>query len=1055
MGRSRWSAKRPANGLRNWRSVWTTRLTAHALIDDFATDRKLRAESLPLYVKLFGNDHRRTIDARLALERATVLEKLSPEDRRELARGKELNDKFMQLYSAGKYREALAPALDATEISRKILGPASPEYASALDGEALLYKLLGELAKAEQLATDALAIYKQAVGEKHPYYAGGLDILAEICMSRGVFAKAEPLYRQSMAIRKALFGSKHPDYARSLNNLAVLLDLVGDYAKAEPLYRQALDIRKTALGEKHPLYALTLHNLAGLYASVGDDLKAEALYRQALEIRKQVLGEQHPDYAATLAELAALYRRRRDYARAEPLYRQALAIRKATFGEKHPVYAAALNNLGMLYLDMRDFAKAEPLLISALEISKSALGAEHPEYASNLSNVAALYRAQGRLAKAISSQAEVLQIDRRVRGEQSLYTAEDAYSLAVLEQLNGDEAKAAQLFLAALHVYRDQLDLTAAVQSERQQLLLLKDAREILRSLMSAGDGAKLPLDQLYAELLTWKGSVAVRQQAIRQLSAEKSPETKKLVNELKQKSRALAKLSLSLAEPGQEIERRERLVQLTDEVEQAQQALAAQSAAFRSQLDLQRVAPADVQRALPDSVALVDFFEYFRYLRPEERTGKSHWDFQLVAFVVRNKSIERVELGPVLPIYEAIRMWRRAFVPLTTDEAPLATDPVPRDKQEPARRLRQLVWDKLDPDLAGVKTVLISPDGITARFPWSATPGKKPGTYLIEEMAVGIVPIPRLLAQVSNKQPAGKSASAAERTNPTPSLLVVGDVNYDAIADSGPDSALAMSAPRIARSGQLLHWQSLDATRPEMAAIADSFEQTFPDGKIERLRGGEATKAALVADIESHRYIHLATHGFFSPKELKSALDSGGDLAEDPGGQQSSLRSPIGYPPGLLSGLVLAGANQPAAEGKDDGVLTALEVAQLNLSHVELATLSACETGLGDLAGGEGVLGLQRAFQIAGAKSVVSTLWRVNDDATRTLMIDFYDNLWRKKLTKIEALRQAQLKMLRMESLASGPGRGLKFDDSQSPDENRRLPPYYWAPFVLSGDWR
>jgi CHAT domain-containing protein len=119
------------------------------------------------------------------------------------------------------------------------------------------------------------------------------------------------------------------------------------------------------------------------------------------------------------------------------------------------------------------------------------------------------------------------------------------------------------------------------------------------------------------------------------------------------------------------------------------------------------------------------------------------------------------------------------------------------------------------------------------------------------------------------------------------------------------------------------------------------------------------------------------------------------------------------------------------------------------------LATLSACETGLGDLAGGEGVLGLQRAFQIAGAKSVVSTLWRVDDDATRVLMTDFYDNLWRKKLSKPEALRQAQLKMLRLETLGAGPGRGLKFDESEPPDENHRLPPYYWAPFVLSGDWR
>jgi CHAT domain-containing protein len=104
----------------------------------------------------------------------------------------------------------------------------------------------------------------------------------------------------------------------------------------------------------------------------------------------------------------------------------------------------------------------------------------------------------------------------------------------------------------------------------------------------------------------------------------------------------------------------------------------------------------------------------------------------------------------------------------------------------------------------------------------------------------------------------------------------------------------------------------------------------------------------------------------------------------------------------------------------------------------------------LGESAGGEGVLGLQRAFQIAGARSVVATLWRISDDASRALMIDFYDNLWQKKMSKLEALRQAQLKMLR-----TGVSRGLKFADDQPPDKDHRLPPYYWAPFVLSGDWQ
>jgi CHAT domain-containing protein len=142
------------------------------------------------------------------------------------------------------------------------------------------------------------------------------------------------------------------------------------------------------------------------------------------------------------------------------------------------------------------------------------------------------------------------------------------------------------------------------------------------------------------------------------------------------------------------------------------------------------------------------------------------------------------------------------------------------------------------------------------------------------------------------------------------------------------------------------------------------------------------------------------------------------------------------GFHPGLLSGIVRAGVNRrPPPPGQDDGILTALEVASLDLSGCELAALSACETGLGESAGGEGLLGLQRAFQVAGARNVVASLWKVSDERTSALMEAFYENLWRKGLSPSAALREAQLAMLR----------------GDGPDD--RVPPFYWAAFVLSTD--
>jgi CHAT domain-containing protein len=256
--------------------------------------------------------------------------------------------------------------------------------------------------------------------------------------------------------------------------------------------------------------------------------------------------------------------------------------------------------------------------------------------------------------------------------------------------------------------------------------------------------------------------------------------------------------------------------------------------------------------------------------------------------------------------------------------------------------------------------------------------------------------------------------------------------------------ASLGRSAPR---GDVLAGWDELRATRTEIVSIRDSFEQRFPDGSVRMLRDAGATEGAVRTAAPSHRYLHLATHGYFAPAKLRSMLAQSADDARQRG--FATRQDVAGYHPGLLSGIVLAGANRPIAVDRDDGILTALEVGELNLSLVELVTLSACETGLGQAAGGEGVLGLQRAFQVAGAKTVVASLWSVRDDATRSLMIDFYDNLWNKKLSKIEALRQAQLTMLR-----EGIHRGLKLEDNQQPADNR-LPPYYWAAFVLSGDWR
>ncbi|MBY0232830.1 MAG: CHAT domain-containing protein, partial [Gemmataceae bacterium] len=196
-------------------------------------------------------------------------------------------------------------------------------------------------------------------------------------------------------------------------------------------------------------------------------------------------------------------------------------------------------------------------------------------------------------------------------------------------------------------------------------------------------------------------------------------------------------------------------------------------------------------------------------------------------------------------------------------------------------------------------------------------------------------------------------------------------------------------------------------------------------------LAKGDATSGKPRAALEKVRYAHLATHGWFAPADLKSVSE--GKRAA----RSADDRSPLGWNPLLLSGLAFAGASREPKAGEEDGILTALEVSETDLMRLELAVLSACETGLGEVADGEGLLGMQRAFAAAGARSVVATLWQVDDEAARRFMGEFYSLAWdaRRPVARIEALRRAHLAVLN----AGG----------------KREHPRSWAAFVLSGDWR
>jgi CHAT domain-containing protein len=350
---------------------------------------------------------------------------------------------------------------------------------------------------------------------------------------------------------------------------------------------------------------------------------------------------------------------------------------------------------------------------------------------------------------------------------------------------------------------------------------------------------------------------------------------------------------------------------------------------------------------------------------------------------------------------------------------------------------MRRLVWDVLSEGLDGAQTVLVSPDGVMGRIPLQALPGKQPDTFLIEDLSIAVVPVPQMLCERRNPDVSSKSAAP-------PALVMVGNVDFE--SEPGGEQRSADRSASAAR-GKAQRFGSLPGTRAEIEALRRLYQAHFKQPARPPLQGSAATESELRKNVAGAQYLHLATHGFFAPSQFKAADSvSANPLAAemDQAGQVA------GWNPGLLSGIVLAGANQDAGYQQDDGILTAAEVADLNLSTARLVVLSACETGLGQIAGGEGALGLQRAFQIAGARTVVSSLWKVDDAATQLLMAQFYENLWQKRMPTVAAFRQAQLSLLR-NSVDTSSLRGLDVESDQ-PSTSARLSPRLWAAFVISG---
>jgi CHAT domain-containing protein len=997
----------------------------------------------------------------LTIQSVQPVGKLTANQQELLGEARQLDVRVQQHWQSGEFVEALELAKRSLDIRERVMGKYFRSYINGMNSVAVFHQSLGDYASAEQLYEHMLELTEAVIGDQHPDYAIGLGNLAEVYHALGKFQRAESLHRRALRIFAEAVGTETPPYDNMLHNLSVLYLGLGDLARAEPLCQQVLHLREKVRGKRHPSFAISMETLGMIQHEMGDTASAAKLYEASLEIIAAALGKQHPDYAVTLYNLANACEEMGQHARAEALIKESLEIIERVYTRQSLRYADGVKGLASLYHLMGRYADAEPLYQQASAIIETVLGRESTEYAGYLEGQSWLALAKDELDRAESFAAQALEIRVRLLGKHHRQYVSSLGNLASVYYHKRDFARAEPLAAEALGILRAHLDEAVVIQSQRQQHLHQFESARQLYQYLSIAASANQFARSAWEQHLNWKGAVFVRQHEYQQIMRD--TELEGLWRSLQETTGQLSTLALhqprvtptgaKLEEQGSSRRKREQwstdLLTLAARKESLEKELSQNSDAFRR---ARRFVAADqMQAALPDGTALIDFAEYWAFEDPVKGRNSEP---QYLAFVARkNSDVAMIDLGPAKGIADSIKAWREPFYSgydaSSGDQAAL----------EAAQVLRQRVWEPLEPLVNGAETVLISPAGALGELPFAALPGRRPGTFLLEDYRLANVIVPSLLpAMLEQSRPSDRDRS----------LLLVGNIDYAAPisadnprGDVEPDPRTALVAAR----GTIGEWLALPHAAEEIGLIESVFLAQFGSAAVTRLAEREATEESLCQLAPQHANVHIVTHGFFADRRYRSSemamrdATVGNDrtpfelLGRDP-----RIRA---WQPGLLSGLVLAGANRPPAVQGQDGILTAEEVAYLPLANVDMVVLSACETDLSVVQEGERIAGLQRAFQVAGAACTVTSLWKVDDQATSQLMARFYQNHWEHRMSKLDALREAQLWMLNHVP-ASGQrqrrGTIARVNLAEKPPSkpaSERTSPYYWGAFVLSGDWR
>jgi len=869
-----------------------------------------------------------------------------------------------------KYRKYKRHFFDALE-PEKIADKSDLEKARSYNDVGEMFYASTKYKSAERSFHEAQKLYESSGSENTAEYCKLLSNLGLLYHTTGQYTRAK--YYSENAYNKRSNIGDNTGLAASLNNLAVLHKDMGNYNEAETLIHKAVQEALKNDGEKSSAYAIVLNNQAIIYQTTGRYSEAESVLKKAIGIASEELREKSPSYVKMKVNLALLYQLQERFDEAEAIYTEAIEIRKKRLGTRHPDYAVMLRNMASLLMLKGEYAKAEDNLNQAVAIYKRQFGEENPIYARSLNELGNYYLHQNDINKARKPLVDALAICRKTLGEHHPFHTDATESLAIMHWQDKNYSTAAALYRNVMKEYLHQIQTYFPPMSESEKTKFWEKIHpKFIRFYAFAAEAKGVEPDiaidmynyHIATKALLLSNSIKMRNSIMNSGDQALIKKYNEWADAREHISRLYSLSHDELAEEGHD------LAALEKNANDLEKELSQISDVFSKGLLSETITQEHVQKSLESGEAVLEMIRFRGYegIKP---TNSIHY-----AAIVLGPGMKR-------PVIVTMHNGREMEGKLATAYRKAMQE------GESGEEFYSHYWKPAEQLCTDFHTLYVSVDGIYNQINLNTM--KLPsGNYLLNEKRLNFVGNSKDVINLKNRSGMPRSGK----------VVMVGDPVY---SEGIPEDQIEIIP--------------LPGTRVEVETLDDMLKKS--GWKTEVFLGNRAEEEA-VKQISKPYILHIATHGFFL-EDVWS--DTEKIFGIEP---VKAANNPL-----LRAGLLFRNAektiqNYELPKGREDGILNAMEAMLLDLEGTELVVLSACETGLGEIMNGEGVYGLQRAFQVAGSNAVLISLWQVSDEGTMQLMTGFYKH-WLSGKSKQEAFRLAQEE--------------LKAVHPQ---------PFYWGSFIL-----